>query len=344
MIARYRLGSVMRLRRNPHFREWSPQAQPDGYPDEIVFDIGGTPDAAVRAVIDGKSDLFTSAQSQNAPSSARLAMLRTRHASQVRTNPQPAVIGLFLNTNVTPFDREDVRRAIAYAADRAGAVEAAGGPAVAQATCQVFPPSFPGYRPYCPFTAGDTSHGRWTAPNLTKARALVAASGTRGTRITVWSWADKPWPGRLAVELLRSLGYRVSLRSASGFDYFDRAFDSRTKAQVGTWEWISDYVVASGFYNPVLTCKSFLPNNPANANGSQFCEPRLERLAERATAEQLTNPAAARELWARIDRETVDAAPVVPLVNPKAVDVLSRRVGNYQYGPSGPLVTQLWVR
>jgi hypothetical protein len=35
----------------------------------------------------------------------------------------------------------------------------------------------------------------------------------------------------------------------------------------------------------------------------------------------------------------------VPLVNPKAVDVLSKRVGNYQDSPPlGLLIDQLWVR
>ena len=47
-----------------------------------------------------------------------------------------------------------------------------------------------------------------------------------------------------------------------------------------------------------------------------------------------------------IDRQTVDQAPWVPLVNPKTVDVLSKRAGNYQYSPAGlgMLIDQLWVR
>ena len=44
--------------------------------------------------------------------------------------------------------------------------------------------------------------------------------------------------------------------------------------------------------------------------------------------------------------QTVDQAPWVPLANPKAVDVLSKRAGNYQYSPAGlgMLIDQLWVR
>ena len=61
---------------------------------------------------------------------------------------------------------------------------------------------------------------------------------------------------------------------------------------------------------------------------------------------QVTNPYAARGLWQRADRQIVDEAPWVPLVNPKTVDVVSKRVGNYQYSPNGfgMLYDQLWVR
>ena len=119
-----------------------------------------------------------------------MTSLTTQHASQVHTNPQAATVALFLNTRLAPFNRLDVRRALNYAADRAAAVKAVGGPRVAETTCQILPPHFPGYRPYCPYTAGTTTDGSWAAPDLAKARALVAHSGTRGMKVTVWSWAD----------------------------------------------------------------------------------------------------------------------------------------------------------
>ena len=83
-----------------------------------------------------------------------------------------------------------------------------------------------------------------------------------------------------------------------------------------------------------------------NSNASEFCDPRTDQQVARALGEQSTNPDVARTLWKRIDRNTVNQAPWVPLVNPKVVDVLSKRVGNYQYTPSGLgiLFDQLWVR
>jgi peptide/nickel transport system substrate-binding protein len=340
VIASYRPEHVT-LVRNPHFHEWSRAAQPDGYPDEIVFESGGTPDRAMNDVVRGKADIVTSWS--GAPSQGQVAAIKTRYASQVHTNPQPGIVALFLNTRVPPFDRLAVRRALNYAADRAAAVQLAGGPDVTQATCQIFPSGFAGYRPYCPYTAGTTTQGASTAPDAAKARALVTASGTRGMKVTFWSWATYRAFGPYALKLLRSLGYRVSLKVLSD-NYFSVAWNSRTKAQIGWYGFLSDYPLGSGLFKPTLSCTSFLPNNQANANAAEFCDPRLDRQIEQALTEQVTNPEAARGLWERIDRQTVDQAPWVPLFNPKSVDVLSKRVGNYQYSPQGMLIDQLWVR
>jgi YVTN family beta-propeller protein len=344
VITSYRPKHSLVLGRNPYFHEWSKAAQPDGYPDKIVVEIGGTPDEAVNAVIRGKADVFSSSQSENLPSARLLAAIQTRYASQVHTNPQAATVYLFLNTRVAPFNRLDVRQALNYAADRAAAVRVAGGHDAVQATCQILPPHFPGYRPYCPYTASTKTQGSWAAPDLAKARALIAHSGTRGMKITVWSWADLPGLGPYTMKLLRSLGYRVTLKERGAPGYWYVTDDSRTKAQIGTGEWIANYPAASGFFDPVLTCAFFVPNNRFNTNVAEFCDPHIDRQVKQALAEQVTNPDAARRLWERIDRRTVDQAPWVPLLNPKVVDVLSKRVGNYQYSPAGLGLDQLWVR
>jgi peptide/nickel transport system substrate-binding protein len=50
-------------------------------------------------------------------------------------------------------------------------------------------------------------------------------------------------------------------------------------------------------------------------------------------------------LWAGIDHDVTDHAPWLPLVNLHALDLLSPRVGNYEFHPQwGILLDQLWVR
>ena len=60
---------------------------------------------------------------------------------------------------------------------------------------------------------------------------------------------------------------------------------------------------------------------------------------------QVIDPVAAAAEWARLDRELTKRAIMVPTVNFRVTDVLSPRVGNYQYHVLwGPIVDQLWVR
>jgi YVTN family beta-propeller protein len=342
MIVTYRPRRLLRLVRNPFFHEWSQAAQPDGYPDHIDIRIAGTTDDAIRDVVDGKGDVVWLSEPWT-PS--QLSRLEVRYASQIHSDPSWNFQALFLNTRVPPFDRLDARRAVNFAVDRAAATNAWGGPRVAQTTCQILPPNFPGYRPYCPYTAGSAKSGTWTAPDLVKARALVARSGTRGMKVTLWAWSQARGFNKVAVKVLRSLGYRVALKPVVGDRYWGAVGDSRNGAQIGFTGWSAGYPDPAVFLAQLFSCQAFLPGNPDNLNPSEFCDPGIDRQMRRAQAEQLSDPIASHARWARVDREVTDAAPWVPLMYSKNVNFLSKRVGNYQYNPQQfVLIDQLWVR
>src|SRR5262249_36553180 len=133
---------VVVLVRNTEFHEWSAAAQPDGYPDRIVWRFGVPADRVVDDVEQGRVDV-----SLDTPPGDRLQELTTRFPTQVRTfsgaGPAANTIGVFLNTTLPPFDDVRVRRAVNYAYDRGKPVE--GQPA--RKTCQLIPPNFAGYQP-----------------------------------------------------------------------------------------------------------------------------------------------------------------------------------------------------
>jgi YVTN family beta-propeller protein len=342
MIATYKPGRLLRFIRNPFFREWSRAAQPDGYPDRIDIRIAGTADEAIRDVVDGKADVVRLAEPWT-PS--QLSRLELQHASQIHSDPRWNLQALFLNTRVPPFNRLDVRKAINLAVDRAAATSAWGGPNVAEPTCQLLPPNFPSYRPYCPYTAGSTKSGNWTAPDLARAKALVSRSGTRGMKVTVWAWSQAKGFNQVAVKVLRSLGYRVAVKPVVGDRYWGAVGDSRNRAQIGFTGWALGSPDPGAFLAQSFSCAAFLPGDPDNLNPSAFCDPGIDRQMRRAQAEQLSDPTGSRARWQRVDREITDAAPWVPLMVTKDVNFLSKRVGNYQYSPeNGMLIDQLWVR
>jgi ABC-type transport system substrate-binding protein len=56
MIKSYDPNKSLIFVRNPYFKEWSRDAQPEGYPDTIEYDFGQTVEAAVTAVENGQAD------------------------------------------------------------------------------------------------------------------------------------------------------------------------------------------------------------------------------------------------------------------------------------------------
>ena len=333
MIATYRPRRLLRFVRNPFFHEWSRAAQPDGYPDRIDIRIAGTADDAIRDVVDGKADVLWLAEPLTPKQVSRLEL---RYASQFHSDPSSNIQALFLNTRVPPFNQLDVRRAVNFAVDRAAATNAWGGPSVAEPTCQILPPNFPGHRPYCPYTAGSTKHGTWSAPDLATARALVARSGTRGMKVTVWEWSQAKGFNRVAVKVLHSLGYRVTVKPVRGDEFWGAVGDSRNRAQIGFSGSAAVLPVPGGVPGSGSSAvRRSCPGSPDNHNPSEFCDPSIDRQMRKAQAEQLSDPAGVRALWQRVDREITDAALWVPLIATKDVNFLSKRVGNYQFSPDG---------
>jgi YVTN family beta-propeller protein len=334
-------SSELRLARNPYFHEWSRAARPDAYPDNMVVKLGASPSQELTAVEGGSAD-YTA----DGPPPARLGEVQTRFASQLHIDPGDNVDQLVLNTRVAPFNDPRVRQALNYAVDRAEIARLAG--AGAQPTCQFLPPYIEGYKRYCPYTQQPGSSGVWRAPDLASAERLIATSGTHGTPVTVWMLGisgDESGVGRYVVSLLDRLGYPARLRKLVPESGDKRFADSRTKAQVAVIEYFPNYPAPSEYIKWFLSCQNFIPESSASPNWAEFCDPALDAQIGRALAAEGTNSPAASRMWAGADRIVTDQAPLVPLVDPAAVNFVSRRVGNYQYNPQlGILFDQLWVR
>jgi peptide/nickel transport system substrate-binding protein len=322
----------IRYVRNRFFREWSHAAQPEGNPDEIVMRFGLSPEDEIRAIREGRADW-----SADIVPARLLPSLRRRFPAQLHTNATTETDFFRLNTTLRPFDDVRVRRALNLAIDRRAIVRIYGGRDAAAPTCQVLPAGILGFRRYCPFTRHPRADGVWTAPDLSAARKLVAASGTRGSRVTVWGWSDDPTispaVANYTAAVLRRLGFRTHVRIAS---HAAPAGSTDSAIQLIPAGWLD--TTAYNFFGPWFSCDGAL-------NGGFFCDPALDRSIRLARTLEATDPRAAASVWARVDRTVVDQAAWVPLVNPRLIDFVSARVRNYQHHPYwGILADQLEVR
>jgi len=342
MISYYRPNSALTLVRNPYFRQWSYAAQPAGYPNVIRLVHMADPLQEQSAVAAGRADLVNISDER-----LPYGPLAIRYPARLHSGLKLQTVYLFLNTRRPPFSSLKARQAINYAIDRGQVIQLLhlGVPGQAAPTCQILPAGFPSYQRYCPYTAG-AKDGAWHGPDLAKAVRLAHQSGTTHGPVTVWTFKElaNEAVNSYLVGLLKTLGYRANLRVVPFLRFFATASDSSRKIQLGLMGWGADIPAASDFFLQVLTCRSFY-HDPGSNNFGGFCDPHADQLASAAQAVQQADPAAARRLWAQVDRVVTGQAPWVPIFNRSLTMFVSARVGNYQESPVyGPLLDQIWVR
>ena len=342
VISNYSPNTSMTLSRNPKFKQWSQDAQPNGYPDSIVMKIGGSGEDSVTQIEQHQADWM-----YDNPPADRLGEIAGKYPNQIHIDATPVQYYMAMNTRVAPFDNVDVRHALNFATDRKSVISLFGGTKLATPTCQILPPNFPGSQPYCPYTVNPGAS--WTAPDMAKAQQLVDASGTKGQSVVVISSTDDTSKSisLYFVSLLNQLGYRASIKTLASSVEYSYVQDSRNKAQISYTYWSPDYTAPSNFLAISVGCQGFNPASTASPNLAEFCDQQINTLTKMAEQTQLTDPTSANTMWAKVDKQITDAAPHVELFTGNKLNFLSSRVGNYQYSQAVTgnfLIDQAWVQ
>jgi peptide/nickel transport system substrate-binding protein len=336
-ITRPDLKRGMTLVRNPRFHEWSAAAQPDGVPKRIVFDWSGTPESRTRAVERGDADVLF----DGVPGDLGQEV-QTRYPTQTHVDPVLATSFFVLNSRRRPFNNLQARQAVNYAVDRAKLAGLLGPRIYHRPSCQLLPPGLEGYERYCPFKY-----------DLRKARALVAASGTKGATVTVLGCHAGICAGpvdQYLIRVLDKIGYRAHPKLVKDtLSFYANLSNSRRMPEVGGIAgWALDFPSPAGVLTTLLTCSAFKAGTPNNANWAEFCNRRIDAEIKRADELQLqqTDFRAAAELWMKIDRDVTLQAPFVVVENSRSLTLVSPQVGNYTYNMvwAVPFLDQLWVK
>jgi peptide/nickel transport system substrate-binding protein len=323
--------SEVRLGRNPNFTVRDPAVRPDGYADEIVFTVVDSDEQRISMVESGDAD-YTSFAGLTRTSIEQFARIKTQYPFQWHAGSFSTSY-VEMNPTMPPFDDPNVRRAVNFAIDRDHMADLNGGPPDARVTCQLLPPGFPGYEPYCPYTVDPGPGGVWKFADIQAARRLVEASGTRGTKVTV----GPTFPGLsnqldYLASVLDDLGYVVSVKKV---DTLKELLATDGMRQISVAQWSPDFVAPSVFLG-LYTC-----GGDAEIN---HCDPAFDAAFDHALELQQTDPAAAQSAWADLDRRGVDEALVAP-IQVAGGHFVSQRVGNFQYSPNDSvLFDQMWVQ
>ena len=327
------------LVRNPRFDEWSAAAQPDGFVDAISWRFNQGSADAFNRLTSGELDWMA-----EAPQTDDLASLQATHPTQLVPWQELDTIYVGLDIHRPPFDDERVRQALNYAINRDHVVDLFGGQTRKRLTCQIVPPSVPGYEPFCPYTLEPES-GVWSAPDLNRAHALIEDAGAVGERVTVLALDDPEGVLGTASQRVRTMGYVVDVLNDLGLradlrivhtldEYLGAIF--RGEHQAYLFSWAPDY--PRDFIGPVFRCGSL-------ANSSRVCIDSVDAQIGAAKRLQTTDPAASNRALIRAEHQLVQLGVWVPLMNSVTTYAFSARTENIQVQPQqGILLSRLWVQ
>jgi peptide/nickel transport system substrate-binding protein len=284
------------LKRNPSFHQWTPNV-PAGHLDEIDIKIGVDPEQAVNEVANGQLDWYF-----GAVASDRLTALKAQHPQQVHVFPRNNITYFEMNTRKAPFTNVNVRKAVNYAVDRTALVKIFGGQGTP--TENIVPPSL---------GAAYVKHTFYPY-DLAKAKALVAASGTKGMAVTVERHATDPVPkaAQYMASVLDQLGYKATVKTLDESVYWDTISTQKGDPQMAFVQFDQDYPEGQDFVDVQLNGENIAAvGNQVHSNiDVHALNARMD------AAKQLPLGPARDAQWASIDAALMkNAAPWVPFMN-----------------------------
>ncbi|MEZ4302686.1 MAG: ABC transporter substrate-binding protein, partial [Polyangiaceae bacterium] len=245
---------------------------------------------------------------------------------------------IFLNTEVAPFDRVAVRRAVSLAIDpsflslvRTDVAE----------TDRVLPPSVPGPEREKPMRVHD----------LQKALAMMAEAGLGFDPETGEGGWDAPidyvtvpdsfeqQAAEVYAQQLSKIGLRVRLKLLPFASYLAEV--SRRRATAMGWTgWTADFPDPSNFFEPTLSSQAI--QDEGSQNVAFFASAELDRVLTDARSEH--DRAKRMALYARAEEIVRDNAPWVPTSVPRPMEVRQPYVRGYRTHPILPApLAEVWL-
>ena len=267
-VTAYSPNHELTLGRNPHFKQWSSQAQPDGFPDRITWrlNVSGATQASLiakgklDAALGGAGRAGEPALAQAAASFPDQAHIYTR-VSLWHTPSMPA------RPLSTTCLRDERSTSPSTGARRFGPSEDPApvrSPARSCPRTSRVPALLPVHHRRQRFErrlVGAGSRPRPPARRPIRHRRRIGdrplQQGRQGVR------------SRPSVSTLRSLGYHVRLIAGGGDVAYFHLLYSPAGVQAGTFAYVDDYPAPSDFLKLQLACGS-----PINV--SHFCDPKID--------------------------------------------------------------------
>jgi peptide/nickel transport system substrate-binding protein len=284
---------------------------PKGNVDTITTRIVTSAERQTQDVISGELDFM-----QDPPPADLLPQVKGEYSDRYEEQVAIDTYYFFMNSQLPPFDKKEVRQAVNFATDSQALSRLFGGRLAPG--CNFLPPDMAGYEKIDPCPYGDPAE----PADLERARQLITDAGVEGESVEVYTNNDENRPeiGQYLADTLNKIGLKANLKVVDAGVYFATIGNEKTRAQIGFANWYQDFPHPANF----LFLVDGDTNQPTNnQNFGRVDDPELNKLideVEAAPAEGATEQAA------EADRRAVEEAYVAPYGSETVSTFMSERM------------------
>jgi peptide/nickel transport system substrate-binding protein len=335
--------------RNPNWdakTSWRPAKA-----DEILFKEGfQDPTVLTRQILSGSADV--NGDTPPPPAELHSILSSSSQKKDLFFTPTGGSRYIALNSRKAPFDKLDVRKAVAYVLDKNALRLTRGGPVDGKIATHFIDPSFgdkgfvqAGGTKFDPFATEDQ------AGDVTKAKALMRAAGYPSGMYTgpqVTQVADNTPPGSHTAQVvaadLAKIGFKVKTISVTHSTMYTR-FCSVPKSEPNICPnvgWLPDFHEPQTVLDVTFNGKNITPVN--NSNWPLLNDRSIDTAMDHA--EQILSPAKRYAAWGKIDKQVTETAAAIPWLWEEYPTLFSSRVtpSTELWNGGSPDVTFMSVR
>jgi peptide/nickel transport system substrate-binding protein len=324
-ITKYVAEKDIELVRNP---AWDAKSDPvrKGWVDTISI-VQGSDEAPIQQQLQaGTADM---SWDTNVPVANIPTLLSTKDPNAVKIGGGRVdymVFNLLSPNNKGAMGNLKVRQAIEYAVNKKAVIQVLGGPTLYTCTYNVLSPPITGYKKLDTYSTGADCPG-----DPAKAKSMLAAAGFPNGITLKYVFRNKGKAPAIAATMqaeLKKAGITLKLKQVNPADFYTQHLSHLPAIKSGDWDlavpgWSPDWAgnAARSFFVPLLDGRLFAEGT---TNYGDYNNPAVNALADQALAAPSVDKAA--ELWAQVDKKTMDDAPWVPIDYGFAVRYFSKKI------------------
>lgn len=320
-IKSYAHGTSLVLERNPKWTAASDSVR-KAYPDSLTFLFNVDQNTIdQRMISDEGDDKNAIASSTNPLLAPSLSRIQSPELKQRTVHDIPAcTMYLAMNNTKKPLNDVQVRQAINYAIDKKSVVTATGGPMMATPASDMLTPKVPGRVDFDLYPSKDSTG------DVAKAKQLLADAGyPKGFSMTMDVRSIPKWQAQAeaAQASLKKVGIDVKLNVIDASTFYDVIGQPAKQNDLAITGWCSAWLSGQPLLTSLFDGRTI--TKKGNQDISQFDDPKInKRIDEIAQISDLDKQNAE---YAKLNREIMEQAPVVPLLRETPLQMVGSNVG-----------------